>query len=80
MGLLPCFAPGQQGFGSLIFIDKVITAPKINKSAACDKVLDVMTLCRFVKLINFLGVTSEKYCGAEIGSDCNSEPKSLRPH
>lgn len=63
------FVSGQQGFGSLIFIDKVITAPKINKSAARDKVLDLMTLGRFVKLINFLGVASEKYCGAVIGSD-----------
>ncbi len=57
-GLLPHFVSGQRGFGSLIFIDKLITASKINKSAARDKVLDLIALGRFVNLINFLGV----YC------------------
>ncbi len=64
MGLLPRFVSGQQGFGSLIFIDKLITASKMNKSAVCDKVLDIITLGRFVKLINFLGVVL--YCGGSV--------------
>lgn len=64
MGLLPRFVSGQRGFGSLIFIDKLITASKINKSAARDKVLDLIALGRFVKLINFLGVLL--YCGGSV--------------
>ncbi len=63
-GLLPRFVSGQRGFGSLIFIDKLITASKINKSAARDKVLDLIALGRFVNLINFLGVLL--YCGGSV--------------
>lgn len=63
-GLLPRFVSGQRGFGSLIFIDKLITTSKINKSAARDKVPDPITLGRLVKLINFLGVLL--YCGGSV--------------